>query len=78
MEKLNLTTLRSRLFQVADHVLESGEPVLIERNGRTLLLSPQEAPSRLARLQRRSLVTGDAEDLAELKISEWHELANLG
>jgi hypothetical protein len=77
MQTFTLTNLRSRLFQVADQVLESGQAVVIERNGRKLLLSPQEPSSKLSRLQPRSLIVGNPEDLAELKVSEWREPENL-
>jgi hypothetical protein len=77
MQKITLTKLRSDLFQVADRVLASGEPVLIERNGRNLLLIPQTSPSKIARLSSRNLINGSAEDLAETKVGTWQELNNL-
>lgn len=77
MQKITLTKLRSDLFQVADRVLASGEPVLIERNGRNLLLIPQEIPSKLARLSNRPLINGKAEDLANIQVSTWEEPDNL-
>lgn len=77
MQKMTLTALRSQLFKVADQVLQSGEPVIIERNGRRLLLSSQEPPSRLARLRRRALIVGDAASLDTQKVSAWHEPENL-
>ena len=77
MQKITLTKLRSDLFNVADRVLASGEPVLIERNGQNLLLIPQENPSKIARLTKRALIIGDANDLAELQPSDWQEINNL-
>lgn len=77
MQKITLTKLRSDLFQVADRVLASGEPVLIERNGRNLLLMPQVIPSKLARLTNRPLINGNADELAELQVANWQELNNL-
>lgn len=77
MEKLTLTTLRHRLFEVADRVLETGVPVAIERRGKTLLLTPQTAGSKLARLKRRKLVKGASESLARTKVGTWREPANL-
>ena len=77
MEKITLTKLRSDLFQVADRVLASGEPVEIERNGRTLLLMPKNLASKIARLQQRNLIVGDAESLADLKVGVWQEPDNL-
>jgi antitoxin (DNA-binding transcriptional repressor) of toxin-antitoxin stability system len=84
MQNLTLTALRKNLFQVADQVLATGEPVIIERHGRRLALvaeSAQAAESatrkpRLENLPRRKLFKGDPDDLAEFKvweISEWQE-----
>lgn len=77
MEKLTLTTLRHRLFEVADRVLETGVPVAIERRGKTLLLTPQAAGSKLARLKRRKLVKGAPESLVNVKAGTWREPENL-
>lgn len=77
MEKLTLTTLRHRLFEVADRVLETGVPVAIERRGRTLLLTPQAAESKLARLKPRKLVRGASESLVKIKAGAWREPGNL-
>lgn len=38
MPKITLTELRKDLFRLADRALETGEPVVIERNGRTMVL----------------------------------------
>jgi hypothetical protein len=78
MEKLTLTTLRLRLFEVADRVLETGVPVVIERRGKTLLLAPQQPGSRLSRLKRRKLIKGSPEALVSVKVVKWHEARNLG
>ena len=78
MEKLTLTALRQRLFEVADQVLRTGVSVAIRRRGRTLLLSPASAPSKLARLKRRKLIRGKPEALVNVKVGEWREPKNLG
>jgi hypothetical protein len=77
VEKLTLTTLRQKLFEVADRVLKTGVPVAIERRGRTLLLSPKEATSKLSRLKRRKLIRGAPESLLDVKAGEWREPRNL-
>lgn len=77
MEKLTLTTLRHRLFEVADRVLETGVPVAIERRGKTLLLTPQATASKLARLKPRKLVQGASESLVKVKVGTWRESRNL-
>lgn len=82
MQNLTLTALRKNLFQVADQVLATGEPVVIERHGRRLALvaepKPEAAPRRLNldNLPKRSLFKGNSEELAEFKvwdISQWRE-----
>lgn len=79
MKKMTLTTLRRQIFQVADEVLVTGEPVSIERNGKLLLLSSatQVKPARQLKLKRRKLINGDAESLVTEKVGEWREPHNL-
>ncbi|MDO8810912.1 MAG: hypothetical protein Q7J38_02635 [Gallionella sp.] len=79
MKKLTLTTLRQQIFQIADEVLVTGEPVSIERNGKILLLSPaaQAKPTKHLKLKRRKLISGDAGSLSMEKVGEWRELENL-
>ena len=78
MEKLTLTALRQKLFQVADRVLKTGVPVAIERGGKTLLLVPEERASKLAQLKPRKLIKGSPESLIDVKVGRWHEPRNLG
>ncbi|HEY4698147.1 MAG TPA: hypothetical protein VIH29_09115 [Gallionella sp.] len=79
MKKLTLTTLRQQIFQIADEVLMTGQPVSIERNGKVLLLSPavELNKSKSLKLKRRKLISGDAESLHTAKVWEWHEPENL-
>ena len=59
---ISLTELRQRLFELADHVAETGEPLEILRNGVRLRLVRDEveakAGGRLARLVAQNLVIG--------------------
>ena len=79
MKKLTLTTLRRQIFQIADEVLVTGVPVSIERNGKTLLLSPaiQAKQTKRLKLKRRKLINGDAGSLVTEKVGEWREPQNL-
>ena len=77
MEKLTLTALRQNLFDVADRVLETGVAVAIERRGKTLLLAPEQAAPRLARLKRRTLIKGRPGALVNVKAGAWREPRNL-
>ena len=59
---ISLTELRQRLFQLADQVIDSGEPLLIERRGVRLRLVREDAVAReggrLARLVPQQAVIG--------------------
>jgi hypothetical protein len=72
--KISLTELRQRLFQLADHVADTGEPLVIVRNGVRLKLVREDAkaegPGRLARLIKRSVVVGPPLDPRESP-AEW-------
>ena len=71
---ISLTELRQRLFELADQVAETGEPLLILRNGVRLRLvredASPEAPGRLSRLVKRSIVIGAPLDPHESP-AEW-------
>ncbi|MBP9054606.1 MAG: hypothetical protein KBF94_18445, partial [Ilumatobacteraceae bacterium] len=59
---LTASKLRENVYRVLDHVLETGEPAEIERNGRRLRIVADDRPSRLDRLVRRTDVAiGDSE-----------------
>lgn len=78
METYSLTALRKQLYQVVDHVLETGVPVEIERKGKKLLLIPaQNSVSKLANLKKRKGILGDPDELVQLAAGEWHESNNL-
>jgi antitoxin (DNA-binding transcriptional repressor) of toxin-antitoxin stability system len=65
--------LRSDLYRLLDRVLESGEPLIIERKGRRLRVVPDAPPSRLARLPLRpDFIRGDPADQVHMDWSgEW-------
>ncbi len=71
------SSLRQDIYRILDQVLATGEPVIIERGGRRLLIVPEEPASKLARLvDRRDAVIGDSGDLVNIEWSqEWSELS---
>jgi hypothetical protein len=75
--KLTATKLRENIYAILDQVLATGEPVEIERNGRTLRLQPVDTGSRLDRVVHLpDFIIGDPDDLVELDWSqEWSELS---
>lgn len=70
---LTASKLRQDIYRILDEVLDTGEPVVIERNGRRLRIVAEDPPSRLDRLVRRpDVVAGDPDDLVHLDWSgEW-------
>ena len=73
MQEARRPTLRENVYRWLDSVLETGEPVVIERNGRRLLIVAEAPTARLGRLVLRSeAMVGDADDLVHLDwSSEW-------
>jgi len=61
---LTPTELRRDIYRLLDQVLETGEPLEIERGGRTLLLVPGPGRHRrLADLPRRQAIACTPEEL---------------
>ncbi len=71
---ITASALRSDVYNILDQVLESGEAVTIERNGRELKIVPVEKLSKLDRLVARpGFIIGDPEDLVHMDWShEWN------
>lgn len=73
---ISITELRQRLFQLADHVVETGEPLVIERRGVRLRLVREDVAGprsgRLSRLvpRKQSVVIGPPLDPHESP-AEW-------
>ncbi len=73
---ISITELRQRLFQLADRVVETGEPLVIERRGVRLKLVREDAAgpkgSRMAKLvpRKQSVVIGPPLDPHESP-AEW-------
>lgn len=75
MNKLSVTELRNNIYQLVDQVINTGEPLAIERNGKKLLLSMvSSAPiSKLKRLKPHHSIEGDPDNLINLQVYQWKE-----
>ena len=71
---ISLTELRQKLFQLADRVIETGEPLTITRKGVQLRLVRDECTpppgGRFARLKRQNWVIGPPLD-PHFSPAEW-------
>jgi antitoxin (DNA-binding transcriptional repressor) of toxin-antitoxin stability system len=76
---ITASQLRQDIYRLLDQVLSSGQPLEIERKGRTLRLVPDEAVGRLDRIQvDPGALSGDPEDLVSLDWSEhWDATSTL-
>jgi hypothetical protein len=74
MAALSASKLRADVYRLLDEVLETGRPLEIERNGRTLLIVPKEKESIWDRLPRREgAIIGDPDELIHMDwSSEWN------
>lgn len=66
--------LRANIYRMLDEVLETGQPLEIERNGKTLVIAPKEEQSIWDRLPRREgAIVGDPDELIHIDwSSEWN------
>jgi len=66
--------LRANIYRMLDEVLETGQPLEIERNGKTLVIAPKEEQSIWDRLPRREgYIVGDPDELIHIDwSSEWN------
>jgi prevent-host-death family protein len=73
---LSLTKVRADLYKIVDRVLETGDPVEIERRGKRVRIVPVRSKSKLDNLVRRpGTLVGDPEDIVHMDWSEeWAEL----
>jgi antitoxin (DNA-binding transcriptional repressor) of toxin-antitoxin stability system len=67
------TELRQNIYRLLDEVLETGEPLEIERRGRRLrIVRDEQARTKLDRLTPRpDAIVGDPQDLVHL---DWSDL----
>lgn len=64
---ITASQLRQDIYRLLDQVLATGEPLEIERKGRTLRLVPDERLGRLSRIQTHpGAVVGDPEELVSI------------
>ncbi|MFZ5482220.1 MAG: type II toxin-antitoxin system Phd/YefM family antitoxin [Myxococcota bacterium] len=64
--------LRANIYKLLDEVIETGVPLVIERNGHRLTIVPEEPVSKLDRLEPHpDTIVGDPEDLVHMDWSSY-------
>lgn len=71
---ITASKLRANIYRMLDEVLETGQPLEIERNGKILVVAPKEEQSIWDRLPRREgAIIGDPDELIHIDwSSEWN------
>ena len=77
MRPVSLTALRNNLFKIVDQVIQTGNPVIVERKGHKLKIVLEEKKSKLKNLKPHDCIIGDPDDLVQLKVGEWYETNHL-
>ena len=77
MRPISLTALRNNLFKIVDQVIQTGNPILLERKGQRLKIVLDEKKSKLENLEPHDCITGDPDELVQVKVGEWHETNHL-
>jgi len=76
-EKITPTQLRKDLYRLLDRIIETGEPLQIDRKGVTLQIERKPALSKLERIRamgRPDVWVGDPNDIFDLDfMEEWRE-----
>jgi len=72
--RVSPSQLRADIYNLIDRVIETGEPLEIDRNGKIVRLVPPREGSWLERLPvRDGVVVGDPDDLVHVDWSaHWH------
>jgi hypothetical protein len=71
---LSASKLRANVYRLLDEVLETGKPLEIERNGKTLVIAPKDKESIWDRHPRREgYINGDPDEQIHIDwSSEWN------
>jgi len=61
--RVTASKLRENVYRILDETIATGVPVEIVRKGVVLRIVPEQPPSKLARLKKRSGFVGDPDDI---------------
>ena len=73
MRPISMAALRSNLFKIVEEIIETGNPVVLERKGYRLKIVIE---GKLDNLKSHDCIIGNPDDLIDLKLSEWNETAD--
>ena len=69
---VTVSKLRRNIYQILDRIIETGQPLEIERKGTKLKITKSKSSTRLGRLPKRDCIKGNPEGLVSIDWShEW-------
>jgi hypothetical protein len=69
---ITASELRANVYKLLDEVIETGVPLVIERNGHRLRIEPEVPVSKLDQLpDRPDAIVGDPEDFVHIDWSDY-------
>ncbi len=73
---ITASTLRGNIYKLLDQVIETGQPLEIERKGSLLKIIPENRPSKMSRLIKHRCLQGNSQSIVHIDWSdEWqHDL----
>lgn len=76
---LTATQFRAQLYSTLDEILQSREPIWIERKGEKYKLTyeKQKRKNKFANLKSHHTIIGNPDDLIDIKVGKWTETKNL-
>ncbi len=76
--KITATSFRKNLYALLDRVIETGNPIEIERKGKIIRIVTTEPKSKLSNLKKHDILRGNPEDIISIDWSkEWKGEKNL-
>jgi hypothetical protein len=72
---ITASKLRENVYRILDEAIETGKPIEVVRKGSLLTIVPPKRVSKLDKLKKRDILTGDPADIVRIDWSkEWSEL----
>jgi prevent-host-death family protein len=78
MKTISATGLRNNIFKLLDEVLKTKQPLIVNRKGQKIRIEVEkkESPTQslFSKPIRKGVVSGDSEELVNVKVWEWSEV----
>ncbi len=76
--KISATSFRKNLYALLDRVIETGNPIEIERKGKIIRIVSSEPKKKLSNLRKRDVILGDPGAIVSIDwTAEWEGEKNL-